>query len=61
MKLFSSNYGELRWGDPLEKSQGERTWQGNNLFSRFLDDGKSTTWIIAPSLELIQMVQLALP
>jgi hypothetical protein len=55
------NYGELRWGDPLEKSQGERTWQGNNLFSRFLDDGKSTTWIIAPSLELIQMVQLALP
>jgi hypothetical protein len=55
------SYGGLRWEDPLEQSQGEYTWQGNNLYSSFVDDGNSTTWIIAPSLELIQTVQSALP
>lgn len=55
------NYDELRWGEPLERSQGVYTWQGNNLYSSFLDDGSSTTWIIAPSVELIQTVQSALP
>jgi hypothetical protein len=54
------SYGGLRWGDPLEQSQGEYIWQGNNIFSSFVDDGNSTTWIIAPSLELIQTVQTAL-
>lgn len=55
------DYGGMRWGEALEQSQGLRTWQGSNLYSRFLNNGNSTTWIIAPSLELIQAVQSALP
>jgi hypothetical protein len=55
------DYGALRWGDPLDQSQFERTWQGSNLYSRFVENANSTTWIIAPSLELIQSAQLVLP
>ncbi len=55
------DYGDLRWGNPADRSKNESLWQKDGIYSLFINDAESTTWIMAPRMDLLQSIRQTLP
>ncbi len=52
-------YGDARWGASTT-SGTTITWQGQSAFASLTQNGQKTTWILAPSADILQKVTAAL-